>query len=312
MLSVAFVVAPGFQMMSFAALAVFEFANVTVDEPCYAVEVLSEKGGPVLSSIGVPVETRPIDDRTFDTMIFTGGLKPSRSTPELVSYARRSADTARRIASICTGAFVLAEAGVLDHRKATTHWLYARDLKARFPDVRVEDDRIFITDGSVWTSAGASAGIDLALGLVEDDLGQEIARSTARKLVLYHRRAGGQSQHSTLLDLDAKSDRIQNVLTYARRNLAAPLSVEELAEVAHLSPRQFSRAFHAETGQSPAKAVENLRVEAARVMMEHGRHSLDIIARETGFADRERMRQAFLRAFGRSPQAIRRDVRLEA
>jgi transcriptional regulator GlxA family with amidase domain len=312
MLPVAFIVEPGFQMMSFAALSVFEFANVTADEPFYAVEVFSEEGGPVSSSIGVPVETKAFGDRIFDTVIFTGGIKPLRATAGLIAYARRSAGTARRVTSICTGAFVLAEAGILDHRRATTHWLYARDLRARFPDIRVEDDRIFINDGPVWTSAGASAGMDLALGMVEDDLGQEVARSTARKLVLYHRRAGGQSQHSTLLDLDAKSDRIQNVLTYVRRNLAAPLSVEELADVAHLSPRQFSRAFHSETGQSPAKAVENLRVEAARVMMEHGRHSLDIIARETGFADRERMRQAFLRAFGRSPQAMRRDVRMEA
>ena len=312
MLSVAVVVAPEFQVMSLAALSVFEFANAFEAGPHYDVQVFSEQGGSVRSSVGVPIDTKPLDDQTFDTVIFAGALGPPEVTPGLIAYVRQAAETSRRVASICTGAFVLAEAGILDGRKATTHWYYARELQARFPKVRVEDDRIFITDGTVWTSAGASAGIDLALGLVEKDLGADMARAVARKLVVYHRRAGGQSQHSMLLELDAKSDRIQNALTYARENLTAPLTVDELADVAHLSPRQFSRAFHSETGQSPAKAVENLRVEAARLMMEQGRHSIDIIARETGFADRERMRQAFLRAFGRSPQAIRRDVRMQA
>jgi transcriptional regulator GlxA family with amidase domain len=157
-----------------------------------------------------------------------------------------------------------------------------------------------------------SAGIDLALAMVEKDLGVEVARAVAKKMVVYHRRAGGQSQFSALLELEPKSDRIQSALVYARRNLQTSLSVEQLAEAAHLSPRQFSRAFRTETGQSPAKAVENLRVEAARLMMEQGRHSIDIVARETGFADRERMRRAFLRAFGQPPQVIRRNAQLAA
>jgi transcriptional regulator GlxA family with amidase domain len=151
-----------------------------------------------------------------------------------------------------------------------------------------------------------TAGIDLALAMVEKDLGIEIARLVAKKMVVYHRRAGGQSQFSTLLELEPKSDRIQSALSYARRNLKTALSVEQLAEVANLSPRQFSRAFRAETGQSPAKAVENLRVEAARLLTEQGQLPIDVVARETGFADRERMRRAFLRAFGQPPQAIRR------
>lgn len=163
------------------------------------------------------------------------------------------------------------------------------------------------TDGrSIWTSAGASAAIDLAIALVEQDLGEEVARAVARKLVVYHRRPGGQSQFSELLDLVPKSDGIQRALTYARRNLQTELSVTELAKVASLSPRQFSRAFQAETGQPPAKVVERLRVEAARLMMEQSRHPIDVIARQTGFADRDRMRRAFLRAFGLPPQSIRR------
>jgi transcriptional regulator GlxA family with amidase domain len=171
-------------------------------------------------------------------------------------------------------------------------------------------DRIFIQDGPVWTSAGMTAGIDLALALVEADLGAELTRSIAKKLVVYHRRAGGQSQFSALLELEPKSDRIQNVLKHAKQNLRSSLSVEELAQVAHLSPRQFSRLFHAETGQSPARAVENLRVEEARIMVEGGEHSIDEVASYTGFGDRDRMRRAFLRAFGQPPQFLKRSNRL--
>jgi transcriptional regulator GlxA family with amidase domain len=177
--------------------------------------------------------------------------------------------------------------------------------------VKVEEDRIFIIDGPVWTSAGMTAGIDLALAMIEKDFGADVARAVARQLVVYHRRAGGQSQFSALLELEPKSDRIQRALAYAKRNLDTPLTVGQLAEAANLSPRQFSRAFHAETGQSPAKAVENLRVEAARLMMEQSRHPIDVIARQTGFADRDRMRRAFLRAFGQPPQVIRRNARAE-
>lgn len=163
-----------------------------------------------------------------------------------------------------------------------------------------------MVDGQIWTSAGMTAGIDLALAILEKDLGLEMARQVARKLVVYQRRGGGQSQFSALLELDAKSDRVQMALAHVRENLSSDLSVESLADIANLSPRQFSRVFRAETGQSPAKAIERLRVEAARLMMETTRHPIEVIARETGFRDRERMRQAFLRAFGQPPQAIQR------
>jgi transcriptional regulator GlxA family with amidase domain len=172
--------------------------------------------------------------------------------------------------------------------------------------VAVEEDQIFVVDGSIWTSAGMAATIDLALAMIEKDHGQEVSRTVARKLVVYHRRSGGQSQFSALLELEPKSDRIQKAIDYANAHLRNVLSVEELAGVAGLSPRQFTRAFTAETGQSPAKAVEHLRVEAARLMLEQGRHSMDVIADEVGFADRERMRRAFLRTLGQPPQAIRR------
>jgi transcriptional regulator GlxA family with amidase domain len=309
---IGFIVSAGFQVMDFAAVSVFEFANLTVNEALYEVHLLSEIGGLVRSSVGVIVETKAFDDAAFDTLIVFGRTAIKPSTPDLLAFLRRASATSRRVSSICTGAFILAEAGLLDGRRATTHWFHSRGLQARFPKVRVEEDRIFIIDGPIWTSAGMTAGIDLALAMVEKDLGAEVARSVAKKLVVYHRRAGGQSQYSALLELEPKSDRIQSALAYAKKNLHTPLSVEQLAEAAHLSLRQFSRAFHAETGQSPAKAVENLRVEAARLMMEQGRHPIDVVARETGFADRDRMRRAFLRAFGQPPQVIRRNARAEA
>lgn len=307
-----FIVFPGFQVMSLAALSVFEFANREKGAPVYDVRVLSETGGPIRSSFGVSVGTEPFDGADDDTLIVGGSTVTETPTPGLIDFVRRALGRYRRVAATCTGAFILAEAGLLDGRRATTHWNRARDLQARFPMVKVEEDRIFIVDGPVWTSAGMTAGIDLALAMIERDLGADVARAVARKLVVYHRRAGGQSQFSALLELEPKSDRIQSALAYAKRNLHTPLTVEQLAEAAHLSPRQFSRAFRAETGQTPAKAIENLRVEAARLMMEQSRHPIEIIAQQTGFADRERMRRAFLRAFGQPPQVIRRNARAEA
>jgi transcriptional regulator GlxA family with amidase domain len=308
---VGFIVLPGFQMMSVAALSVFELANREIGEPVYNVHLLSETGGSLRSSIGFSVATEPLDHRNFDTLMVGGSAVVGSLTPGVIKFLRKALQRTRRVASTCTGAFVLAEAGLLDGRRATTHWRRARELQTRFPKVKVEEDRIFIVDGPVWTSAGMTAGIDLALAMIEKDLGADVARAVARQLVVYHRRAGGQSQFSALLELEPKSDRIQSALAYAKRNLATRLTVGQLAEAAHLSPRQFSRAFQAETGQSPAKAVENLRVEAARLMMEQSRHSIDVIARQTGFADRDRMRRAFLRAFGQPPQVIRRNARAE-
>ncbi len=309
MLRIGFVLTPGFQMMSLAAASAFEFANLVAGDKVYDMEILSETGGLLSNSFGIPIETRKLRLSGYDTLIFGTGIVIDQPAPAIVAFARKAFKSARRIASICMGAAILAEAGLLDGRRATTHWLVASKLQARYPKVRMEEDRIFIVDGSVWTSAGMSAGVDMALGMIEKDLGADLARAVAQRLVLYHRRAGGQSQHSELLALDPKSDRIQKALAYARSNLRAALSVEELAEAAHLSPRQFSRAFRAETGQTPAKAVENLRLETARVMMEQSRHPIEVVAAETGFADRERMRRAFIRAFGQPPMAIRRSAR---
>jgi len=291
--------------MSFAPISVFETANFVTGSRFYDIHLVSETGEQVPNSLGRSTETELLGERSYDTLVVgatVGVVPPTRGT---VAFLREAMTSTRRIASVCVGAFTLAEAGILDGRRATTHWAYAHELQRRFPKVIVEMDRIFIADGPVWTSAGMTAGIDLALGLIERDMGHDVARATARTLVVHHRRAGGQSQHSAMLELDAKSDRVQTALAFARKNLREPLTVERLAEAARLSPRQFSRVFRAETGQSPAQAIENLRLEAARFMLEQGRLPVAEIARETGFGDRERMRRSFRRTFGQTPQAIR-------
>lgn len=310
---IGFIAYQDFQVLSLCTVSVLECANMLAPEPLYDLHMLSETGGPIGTSSGLVLQTKKFDEATFDTLIVLGTLvdKPIFS-PGLIAYVRNAPSKARRVASICTGALVLAEAGLLEDRRVTTHWAYARYFRERFPNVNLDEDRIFIIDGSIWTSAGCTACIDLMLAMVEKDAGRALARAVSKELVMYHRRAGGQTQHSALLGLEPKADRIQSALEYARCNLQTHLTVERLAEAAHLSPRQFSRAFQQETGQSPAKAIENLRIEAARLMVEHGRHSLDVIAREAGFGSRDRMRRAFIRSFGQPPQEIRRDSRAVA
>ncbi|MDR2327753.1 MAG: GlxA family transcriptional regulator [Acidovorax sp.] len=312
---IAYVLPQGFQAMALATQAVFELANLVAVQPFYAVETYA-LGGEVRSSTGLVLQARTLSAHSnADTWLVAGLIAPALSpTAEdaalpamLASIARR----ARRVAGLCTGAFVLADAGLLDGRRATTHWYWAEALQRRRPQVQVEADRIYVADGPVWTSAGMTAEIDLALALVEQDLGAELARAVAHRLVMHQRRAGGQSQHSEMLRLAPKSDRIQQALEHARRHLAQPLSVEALAQAANLSPRQFSRVFTAETGQSPAKAIEGLRLEAARLMIESSRHPLEVVARETGFRDRRHLREAFVRGFGMPPQAVRRGARAE-
>ena len=309
MRDIAFLVYPGYSLMALAIVAGFETANDMVDPEPYELRYVSETGGPIKTSAGLVLQTEQFTQKPFDTLVVGGG-EIGPSTPGVIDFLREAPKRHRRIAAVCTGAFVLAEAGLLDGRRATTHWMHARDLQRAYPKAHLDEDRIFINDGQIWTSAGMTAGVDLGLALIESDLGAELAKAIARKLVVYHRRGGGQSQFSTLLELSPKSDRIQAALAYARDNLHKPLSVPELAEAAHLSPRQFSRAFHAETGQSPAKAIENLRVEGARNLMEQSRHPIDVVARQTGFSDRDHMRRAFLRAFGQPPQVLRRNARL--
>lgn len=305
---IGFIVYPGFSPINLGVTSVFEIVNWKLGSQVYDITLLSEQGGPVATSLGSRIETSSFKRRTFETLILAGSVVPPAPTPALLDYLRSAVHRTRRIASICTGAVVLAEAGLLDGRRATTHWGFAGSMQRRYPKITVEEDRIFVIDGPLWTSAGMSAGFDLALAMVEKDFGIEVTRAVAKLMVIYHRRTGGQSQHSTLLDLDATSDRVQTSLTYAKKHLSAALSVDDLAQAAFLSPRQFSRLFREETGQSPAKAIERMRVESARRMMEAGRFSVEEIARKNGFGNRERMRRSFLRAFGQSPRAIQHNL----
>jgi transcriptional regulator GlxA family with amidase domain len=300
---------PSFQILDAAGpIAAFEIA-ARYAAGFYAIETLSIGGGAVRSSSGVAVATDPADaTQRFDTLMISGGdgTREAAGEAAVLDFVRRAAAVAGRVCSVCSGAFVLAAAGLLDGRRATTHWSRTADFARRFPNVRLAPDRIFVRDGPVWTSAGITAGIDLALAMIADDLGEDIARLTAQQLVVYRRRPGGQSQFSALLELERPDARFGALLGWARERLAEPLGVERLADRAAMSPRHFARAFAAETGVTPAKAIERLRVEAARERIESGPEPIDRIAERTGFGDPERMRRAFLRAFGQPPQALRR------
>src|SRR5690606_1044743 len=270
----------------------------------YRFSFMSVAGGPVPCSSGLTVSTGTTSAAGLDTFIVVGdpGLSDGDTPEAALEFLRAASASARRTASVCMGAFLLAQCGVLDGRKATTHWRWAPVMQEKFPSVRVDGDRIFVNDGGIWTSAGMSAGIDLALALIEEDLGRELAQTVARMMVVYYRRPGGQLQYSSLLDLDPGSDRIRRALVFAREALAVllafvqatarvgrafvfareylahPLSVESRAAVAGLSVRQFSRAFAAATGIPPAMAVERLRAEAARPRVEGSGEALETIA----------------------------------
>ena len=306
---ISFYVPPRHQLLDLAGpLDAFDAAN-TVGGRLYRWRFLSRTGGPMTSGAGLPIGTIPADEAAPDTLLVIGGAMDAMRSPEEVATVRRLAERATRIASICTGAFLLAGAGLLDGRRATTHWSRAQELQVDFPAVSVEPDRIHVADGLIWTSAGVTAGIDLALALIEADHGVELARQVSRELVVYHRRPGGQSQFSALSQMEPESDRMRVALAFAREHLSEPLSIERLAEAARLSPRQFGRAFRKETGETPAKAVDRLRTEAAYLRLQDGSEPVETIARAVGFNDPERMRRAFVARYGQPPQAIRRIAR---
>jgi len=291
-------------------LSAFNQVAVAAGHTPYDLYVISQPGGAVLGTAGLPIETKPVGRRAFDTVIFVGGEIETMQTSLNIAAAKKLSAKAERVASVCTGAFLLAETGLLDGRRATTHWRYAAQLQARFPRTKVEGDSIYIADGRVWTSAGIASGIDLALAMIERDMGAEIARDVSRLLVVPYRRPGGQSQFSAMSQMEPESDRIRIALNFAREHLAEALPVERLADAANLSLRQFGRAFRRETGETPAKAVERLRVEAARLRLQDGSEPIEQIALAVGFTDPERMRRAFVKLHGHPPQSIRRASRL--
>lgn len=310
--NLAFYVFPGFQLLDLTGpLSVFHWAGRFRPEQAYGISVTSRHGGTIASSAGLTAETTVAADARPDTVMVVGGRgvdDPERAEEPQTATVRKLAQGAQRVTSVCTGAFLLARAGRLDGRHATTHWRHAPELRRQFPRVTVDGERLFVRDGEIWTSAGITAGIDLALALVEEDLGLATSQAVARELVVYQRRPGGQSQFSEMLELEPRAGRIRRVLDFIRTHLAEPLPVVRLADVACLGPRQFSRLFHLETGETPSRAVERLRAEAARPRIEARIEPVEAIAASVGFKDPERMRRAFLRRFGRSPQAVRREA----
>ena len=310
MRTIGFYVAPGFQMLDLAGPAgAFEAANDHLESPAYRLHVLAADKGAVTSSLGVAITAASVDEAGLDTLVVTGGRIDPLLSPGTLSRIVETSRRCRRVVSVCTGAFALAAAGLLDGRRATTHWRYAARLQREYPSIRVEADRIFCRDGNVWTSAGITAGIDLALALIEEDHGFAIAKGVAQHLVVYHRRHGGQSQFAASVDLAPENDRIAAAIGYARDHIAEGLTVERLAEEIGMSLRQFSRAFRAQTGTTPARVVERLRVDLARGRIETTAEPVERIAEAVGFGDAENMRRAFIRIYGQPPQSIRRAIK---
>ena len=285
----------------------------------YDVTVVAAKAGAVGTTSGLTIDAQAsfadaLQDCTeIDTLIVSGGHGTTSALEDaaLLNYVRAAAPRARRIVSICTGAMILAEAGLLDGKRASTHWWWCPILEQRYPHVTVDRDAIFVRDGNVWTSAGVTAGMDLALALVEMDWGHDIALQVARYNVMYMMRPGGQSQFSAhLVAQKAEDPAINAALDYILKNPADPLTVTALAAMVGLSERTFARRFKDETGVTPASYVETSRVQAARVALETTDHNIDQIALSAGFQSAERMRRAFQRHLGVSAGEYRDRFRL--
>lgn len=292
---------------------VFASANVHVGNaggtPPYALRVVAQECRGITTSAGLELAAGPLPPagEALDTLLVAGGEGAEAAAADrvLVDWVRERAKQARRVASVCTGAFLLAAAGVLDGRRAATHWLYCGELARRFPRVRVESDPIFVQDGVVWTSAGVTAGIDLALALVEEDLGRSVALAVARYLVVFLKRPGGQAQFSATLSLQAAEDTFGALHDWINRHLANDISLPVLARQAGMSERSFSRRYAEATGLTPGRAVERLRVEAARRLLSESRLPIKRICQRCGFGSEETMRRSFLRLLTVTPQEYR-------
>lgn len=305
---------PAVQMLDVAGpLQVFATTNEMVAQaggaPPYVLRLVAMGGGTVVASSSLGLAVQPLSPPRLpvDTLLIAGGpgVYTAASEKALVDWSRRRAGQARRVASVCTGAFLLAATGLLDGRRATTHWSVCDELARRHPRVKVEPDPIFIEDGSVWTSAGVTAGIDLALALVEQDLGRDMALAVARYLVVFLKRPGGQAQFSAALSLQAGEDRFGALHDWMSSHLAADLSLPALASRAGMSERSFSRRYLEATGRTPTRAVEAMRVEAARRMLLESRLPVKRIAERCGFGSEETMRRSFQRLIAVPPQDYR-------
>ncbi|MFC6790998.1 GlxA family transcriptional regulator [Methylobacterium komagatae] len=303
---------PQVQLLDVAGpLQVFATANERLGRPTepYAPRVVAPGSGSLPASSGLGLLALPLPgvDAPVDTLIVAGGpgVTAACADPALVAFVEGRAARARRVASVCTGAFLLAETGRLDGRRAATHWAHCDRLRARHPRIQVEADPIFVRDGAIWTSAGVTAGIDLALALVEEDLGREAALTIARHLVMFLKRPGGQAQFSATLALQGGEDRFAHLHAWIGRNLSGDLSLPVLAAQAGMSERTLNRRYREATGTTPAKGIERLRLEAARRALAETRAPVKRIARECGFGTEETMRRAFLRNVAATPQDYR-------
>ena len=309
---------PGLQTLDVHGPAeVFATATALNRGDGYALEVVATEPGPVrTSSVALqPDDTVGACRGPIDTLLVPGGtgVVAACEDERLVAWVRAAAARSRRVASVCTGAFLLATAGLLDGRRATTHWSGCTELARRHPEVDVDPDPIFVRDGHVITSAGVTAGMDLALALVEEDLGREIALEAARWLVLFVKRPGGQAQFSAQLAAQmAEREPLRELQAWIPDNLTGDLSVPALAARACMSERNFARAFRAETGMTPAAYVELARVESARIALETGGLPVEAVARRSGFGTVETMRRAFRRRLGVSPASYRERFRSAA
>jgi transcriptional regulator GlxA family with amidase domain len=279
----------------------------------YECSVVSVRGGPVRTADGVALVTesvRTLSRTQIDTLIVPGAFFVDDVTgdSDLVQWVGKKAATCRRVCSVCIGSFLLAAAGVLDKRRATTHWMHAPLLATRHPQVAVEPDAIFVRDGRVWSSAGVTTGIDLALALIEEDVGRQVAMNVARMLVVYLKRSGGQSQYSALLaaQTQSESETFDPLDRWMAEHLKEDLRVDALAERVHMSPRNFARAYAEKRGCTPAKAVEAIRVDAARRRLEETEDRIESVAETSGFSSEEQMRCAFIRILGIPPREYRK------
>jgi len=308
---------PGVEIIDLTGpMEVFAFANNALQQSgvcsklAYPMEVLAAKPGPLKSSCGLQIiaEKAYIEvNEDIDTLLIAGSpdVNCLLCDSALQSWIRNITPKVRRLASICTGAFLLAETGLLDGRRATSHWDYCDRLARDYPAVNVEPNRIFVRDGCISTSGGITSGIDLALSMVEEDWGSELALLVARYLVVFLKRPGGQSQFSAYLTSDASRPEIKDLQTWIMLNLTQDLRVEALAERMRMSTRNFARFFSTETGLTPAKFVEMARIDAARHYLGSTQLSVETVAAKSGFGDAERMRRAFIRQLSINPQSYR-------
>lgn len=280
----------------------------------YAPTVVAAGGGAVMSSAGLALMADPLPDEDSDTLLIAGGwgVYEAAEDPALVAWVKHQGMRSRRVASVCTGAFLLAASGWLDGRRVATHWTRCEQLAKQHPQLQVEPNPIFIKDGSVWTSAGVTAGIDLALALVEEDLGRAMALEVARHLVVFLKRPGGQSQFSATLALQKQGGRFDKLHVWIAEHLTRDLGLSSLAAEAGMSERSFVRHYRAETGQTPARAVELIRVETARRLLADSAVPVKRVALQCGFGSEETLRRSFLRAVGVTPQAYRERFNAQA